>query len=336
MLLKNKIKRKQTTSIIKDKPKLWDLYKDGVTKSMLEKFHSCPEKMRLSYIEGLRGDTDSAALKFGNIVHSTLEYLYANGVRDEDSVTEILDRLRQEETNQATGLDKAKKLSAIEENYDLAYPVILAYLKHWEGIDLSESIIDIEKEFCIEFNGINIRGKIDKIYRSNTNAIWFRDIKTKGQINEQILRLVMANDLQLNLYAWAAKQLYNEPIKGVQYDIIRKPQLRQRKEKNPESREDFIDRVAKDIADRPEFYFVRLEFLFSQKELQNWEKEFTQMIREIVSWNEGLVPHYKRTVNCETRYGSCEFLNYCATGNKFGYAKRDMLFPELKGVDVDD
>jgi len=342
MLLVNKPRLKAKPELkINSSPQVnkqagWDLYRDGISKSMLEKFHACPEKMRLSYIQGIKGDYDSANLRFGNTVHSAIERMYRDGVcneaRSEQRIKEILMDIRRADIKKAaTAVNKASILETIEENHGKAIAVVLGYYRYWKETDSKRKWIDLEKEFDILFSGIRIRGKIDGSYRPDTGKIWIKDIKTKGQINENNLRLVMSNDLQLNIYGWAAKQLYNEPVAGVEYDIIRNPQLRQ---KQTEDKANFIARIAADIETRPEFYFMRFSFPFSEKEIAAWEKEFQIMLEEITRWANNIPRfNYKRTSSCETRYGRCEFLNYCASNSLMGYTKRTEIFPELKGVE---
>ena len=65
----------------KNKPSpTWDLYRDGITYSLLSKFFVCRERFRLSTVEGWSETGLQSGLEFGSAFHACLEKLLDRAV----------------------------------------------------------------------------------------------------------------------------------------------------------------------------------------------------------------------------------------------------------------
>lgn len=68
---------------------------------------------------------------------------------------------------------------------------------------------------------ITLGGRFDGLVRRRDDGtLWLWETKTSRSISE--LADTLWNDIQATIYAWAASTIYNEPVVGVVYNIIRK------------------------------------------------------------------------------------------------------------------
>ena len=111
-------------------------------------------------------------------------------------------------------------------------------------------IIEREKDFAIQWYGLNIKGKIDRIDRTDT-GIEVIDYKSSSSppvgIKDETGKANI--DLQIPLYIDAIKQEYpNEKVDAVYYSLSKCKPIRRNKT-NPEDLERFAERVKKHLAE---------------------------------------------------------------------------------------
>jgi ATP-dependent helicase/DNAse subunit B len=323
---------------------MWNLYRDGLTQSMLNVFLSCPEKMRLSYCQGLESTkAATSAMEFGNLVHDLLDMVYS-GFRDTANQQDFVENLQPHLTLAINDYhdEKSEELlaegsdtMALELNTALADLVLPTYFQTWKEDWATFEWVALEEVFdevlTVEYNGqmhsIRIRGKFDGIVRIN-GKLWLFETKTKGRIEEDNIVDKLSLDLQVFLYFWAMKQRYGEYPAGVIYNIIRKPQQRR---KSDEDIKAFASRVGIEVRKDPSHYFVRINGTVTKSELNEWEQEFHQIIRQVIQWFEGGF-HYKNTTHCMGSFTPCTFLGLCGGGRHEFYRPRKKLFKELDMV----
>lgn len=153
---------------------------------------------------------------FGTVVHKLLEYWYTDRV-----VVEAMADLR-------------KQPNAIAEFITFGYNLLEHYL-HWQKTD-SSFYADTNLEFlsCEEGFSVPIRnqrgnpsskfvfaGKVDGVIRHRFDGkLYLHEIKTTKSIDSRLQQLPF--EMQPTAYLLAMQEIYQEPIEGVIYTIIRK------------------------------------------------------------------------------------------------------------------
>lgn len=326
---------------------LWNPYRDGVTQGLLQKFLTCPEKLRLSCVDGIqpiaRGVMGNPALAFGNLFHETLDTIYTSHRESPlylSSIRGVIrDCLRESEQRDRQILNTAmnstpEDLNTLEENYGFAEIMLTAYFEHWKEDFETFEWVGLEETFSVPYTSpsqtvpIQIRGKFDGIFRVG-GKLWLFETKTKGRIEEDSICDRLPYDLQVCLYLWAMEKIYGESPQGVVYNLVRRPQLRRSvKESLPE----FLERVSVDVTARPAFYFIRYNVSFLEDERTKWKTEFDGIVDQLMSWWWGKF-HYRDSTACSSRFGNCEFLPVCGRNDRTNYERRSEVFPELNQLE---
>lgn len=313
----------------------WDLHQHGVTQGFLANWLSCQERVRLSHKEMLHQERGSFASEFGNIIHTVNERLYGSG-KAKDLYKVMGDY--EKETKAAAKKGKAGistvQLQELEEQWAMAWGVMPSYVQKWEE-DFSqvewialEEVFEVNVEIIIDdfVHNILVRGKWDGVFRTLVaKRLRLFETKTKGQVKEDSLMDRLVIDLQVMLYLWAIWKTYGEVPGGVTYNIIRRPQLRRGKS---ETLKQFTERIWKDVATRPDFYYMRYQSDIVEQDLVAFEAELLQVLRQVVLWDAGEF-HFKNPAACNLGGYDCRFLPICSRGDRSGFVKRTQPFPEL-------
>jgi len=166
---------------------------------------------------------------------------------------------------------------------------------------------------------------MDGRFQKGPKSLWLFENKFKGRIEAGNLMNQLPLDLQVHIYLYAlAKETGRKP-KGVLYNIIRRPQLKQKKN---EPLSDFIARIGEDVKKRPEFYFIRFEVGIMSREMKDFESDLEAMIHDYVMWYRGKRGTYKNGAHCLQPY-PCRYLPICSQNDMSGYWQRTKVFPEL-------
>jgi len=152
-------------------------------------FERCPRRYYYSYVLFAPPDFTPYYLYLGKIVHKILAYIESTG---EPFKPFLLDLLFQFEFQEE---DEIKKV------YDLSLSLISNW-RRWRSERDEEEIKGLEKPFQIlTNNGTLFKGRIDRVSYQPENQLWvISDYKTGSS---KIPRKDIANNLQLNLYAFA-------------------------------------------------------------------------------------------------------------------------------------
>lgn len=307
----------------------YDPYRDGVTNSMLAKWMECREKARLS-LQGWTPKQRSFALTFGTVVHEILQKAYEDLQKGKEirlkKYLKKIETLWEEENptvDERTSAD-------FEMSLLFAESVLPVYFDYWEK-DSRLDWLAVEKEFEVPWklpNGktVSLRGKRDGLFRRGKET-WLMEHKTKGRIDEWGLVERISFEQQVMLYLTALlEEDSSKKVNGVLYNILRRPGLKQ---KVSEPIATFAKRCAEDVEARRDFYFLRLEVSISKQEVSEFKGQLGAAIWDFVQWTEGKVGHYRNTGACEGKYGTCEMIGVCGSGNYSRLFKRDKVSPEL-------
>jgi len=266
--------------------------KDIWTQSRLKTWQICPYKEALRYREKLAPISIKRSLSIGTAIHKGLETW---------SIPAALEALR---------LPYANSQEEQDEN-DLAEVTVKALLEGYSKVfepfesHMPEYSFDLPmmNEYHHKSSSYRICGKIDDIATINDEN-WIVEYKTAGKLDGAYMERLYL-DSQITMYMLAAKRLGWKPV-GVIYRILRKPQLRKGK---TESKEQFLNRLEKDIADRPDFYFTEQLLRRTDEDLEAFEKQLwdeTHLANKLYKENK-VYPH---SANCNL-YGQCEYMPIC-------------------------
>ena len=256
----------------------WDLYRDGVSYSLLSRFINCRERFRLYAVEGLRPEKSGRdALEFGTYVHRILE-LHAK--KPNLSIHALV------KANPCP-LDPALK--------PVAQVVMDRYL--WWYKNSKYRYIAQEEVFDVPYllpNGrtLRLRGRFDEILRAPAGyprgTIWIQENKTKEKINTYQIESFLPNNLQTMFYSTAAERHYSRPVTGVVYNVIRKP-THKRSVQKKETQEQFLERLDGIIEADPKHFFHRVEFPFHKSHLERWQlRTLNPILLDLCRWWESI------------------------------------------------
>ena len=335
MPLKLKLKAKELYS--------WDPRRDGLTQSMLATVLSCPEKANLSLREGLTSTRqDSAALMFGSVFHLTKD-IFSNSVKEDpdillksdDALLCIVDEalsLSANKTQSELALAPEQTRVLFEREMGMIEHVFRAYILRWRKEDSRIKWKAIEHIFDVPFTfdkeTIRLRGKRDGEFYQN-KGLWLHELKTKSDLKTDAIADKLNFDKQVMMYFWTQWLEYGERPVGCCYDLVRRPQLRRGKN---QPLKEFLDRIAADVKERPDWYFVRLYArLDAWRHVEEWvARDFTNMLRDTLRWWDGL-RNYKDDSQCISMYGTCQFLPICSDSlKKESYERKTTAFSELE------
>ncbi len=188
-----------------------DLSKIVWSASSLKEFLQCKRKYYLNNILKIKEHEITLkpkAYELGNIVHKTLEEYYRQDNRTYKKLIDIFDRRRTENSFLNLDLEIWKR--------KLVEFVNLEKSRFEEGF----KIVDLEKPFLIDFNGIKLKGTIDRIDCINDEH-YVLDYKTSSNLKLNSKRnFESAVDFQLEFYYLAVEKLYEtNKIKTFYYDL---------------------------------------------------------------------------------------------------------------------
>lgn len=352
--------------------------KGGITQSLLSRFLACPERFRLLVCEGLAPhDNFNHRIEYGNMWHVCEEALAASAAPWDSDVTQGRWKAALHSySRELTGRYRSAQHDVVHW-YRTCLVHFPEYIRYWmEHPDvIDRTPLFQEESFAVPYtlpSGriVTLRGKWDSVdlVGGPKGGIYLQENKTKGDINEQQLKRQLNFDLQTMLYLVALETWlktdpnYNgdpKPIRGVRYNVIRRPfsggrgSIRQHKpsKSNPrgESTEEFYERFKRDYLEvEPEYWFMRWKVEVKPADVEAFKVQFLHpTLERLVDWwyhvgshkspfhNQGgkACPlHYRMPFglyNVLLEGGSTEYDEYLDTGSEAGLTHIDNLFPEL-------
>ena len=303
--------------------------KDGVTFSMLSRYLVCKERFRLLVVEGLApAPKFSHFIEFGNMWHICEEHLAGNNDWEaalHKYAAEAIDQY----PNQQTDVDKWYNVCLAQFPHYVSY-----WKKHPDTIKrtpiFQEEVFDVPIKLP-SGHIVRLRGKwdsVDLLGEGSNAGIYVHENKTRGEVVEEQIKRQMIMDLQTMIYVvaleerqkavtqrvkdatWDADQnlkLLDKPIKGVRYNVIRRPlsggkgTIKQSDGtkgtkcpkckgeagnyacpkclgngrfggKPPETKEEYYARLAQYIEEEPETYFFRWRVEISRGDIDRFKR----------------------------------------------------------------
>lgn len=343
------------------RPPLWKgPHIQGVTQSLLGSFTVCRERFRLSVIEGWQSpERFESSLEYGHMWHLCEEhYDYAP----------VLNKYARELAAQhpLSSEDIAKWVRICK----IQFPIYEAY---WASKPKdTRKLILPEEEFDIAYpvsslQSFRLRGKIDGILTDSEDGLWLQENKTKGEIDEVALTEQLRWDLQTMFYATVVEQLiiqakkgsklYGKELKGVLYNVVRRPlsggrhSIRQHKptKSNPagESLNDYYKRLEGLIQSEPDYFFMRWDVPLYRSDIREFRIQFLDpILTELSNWYDWVTKgdpfrpgnsiHYRLAngvYNPIARGGVTHLDDLINTGSTVGLVRGTRLFKELSDGD---
>ncbi len=301
------------------------------TQSSLVAFAECPEKHRLSYIEGGNGikprvvDLKMAA---GTEMHKAVFALH-RGIRptDVEQYIRIGFAVFKKSYNHSP-----QTLQDIEVAAECTIGAMYGYKKQWlsRPMKLQFDKENIPIDFDMEVHGeiCRFNGEIDWMGNKNGHPVLV-EVKNTADISQKFkFDVEMSPQTLLYIIGYYEQYAKKNEVVLTLFDYIRKPSIRPQK---GESLQQYMRRVREDYIGRPEFYFHRAYIRREAKDLLRFKQELIALVRthRFVSrrnlW-------YKNRKACNAR-GRCQFFDICAFGQTPGimanFERKKMQHEEL-------
>lgn len=352
----------------------------GITFSMLTRFLSCRERFRVYAIEGLRTiDKFNARMEYGQLWHACEEALAAKKPWEDSLLTYVKD------------LSKRYPMDRVQVSHwynvcKVQFPIYVQYWKKQPDVKERTPVYQ-EKVFDVPYvlpsgRVIRLRGKfdaVDIIGKGSLQGVYLQENKTKANPDEIEIKRQLLFDLQTMMYLVVLQRLQQNlqfkdargfpikaPIKGVRYNVIRRPLAGGRgiivrhkptkKKPQGESFEEFYNRLKTEhIAKEPEYYFARWKCEVGTSDIDRFRREcLDPILEQLCAWYEvvtstsvgkavavdpfgvtanGVAMHWRHPFGSENtidEYGHSDLDEYIQTGSKTGLHSVDTLFRELQ------
>lgn len=294
----------------------------GVSFSMLEDFMNC-RQMATYRAEGIQSRAPSMPLTFGTIVHDVMAQGHIAMTKGKKLKIKEYVKISEALWRKNTPRASVDAVQIMEQALLFAEVVMPLYFEYWADFYRKVKWLQVEDfgrvELVVGDSKIPFNFKMDGVY-STGKTIWLHEQKTHSRWDEAALMDRLPFSLQIVAYLIALREYSNRYAAGVNYSIIRRPNLRQG---NVETLPAFGERIKADIRSRPDFYFVKFEVGIDQKEQVRAGEYLYGLIKDFLDWHDGKVPTYRNTSQCENKYGRCTYLPICARGDMNGFTKRE-------------
>ena len=260
----------------------WNPTLHGVTQSLVQKFIGDKDRFHKHAVGGLRETNRKEAMEYGSIFHKLVELgakmgskytpllmlkamnKFMKGRYDNEQSTKLCKIAIAQYTEYRKFIAKKPKHDYIAAEPVFGPPDTLFELPpvHFNP----NEVISINIPRGIK---IPLRGRIDGVLNKNGH-MWIEENKTKSRIDVPFLLNTVPVNIQVMFYVVCSQLKYKRPCRGVVYNVIRKPQEKQRVK---ETDEDFIARIVENIKLRPTHYFYRLEYEFQPGQVEKWTRE---------------------------------------------------------------
>jgi len=203
-----------------------------ISASGIRCWKECRRKYHFIYNENLRPQVTAPAFRFGSLVHTglaqILQWASADELHGMPTVGEIKTVLEKHDDGEPVDAVELYKAVHCLERWCFHYPI---------G---AHKILAIEEYFEVPIgHGRRLRGYIDAIVEDTaTGEQWVLEHKTAARFDERYMTRLLRDDQATAYIVGANKSGYN--VKGVMYNILLKPSIRQKKSEN---REEYIERI---------------------------------------------------------------------------------------------
>lgn len=275
-----------------------------ITNSKRCTFLDCQYRYFLEYERRLSPVSEAAYFVWGALIHECLEAV-DNGISTENFIEG--ERTRIEES---TEILTEKQITQMDLFLNLLQYVMDAYLLKYYEKDLARyETLGAERIFELELpSGAIFKGKIDRVVRDTvTGETYIWEIKTAAMTGDTYWQAIQIGSQPIG-YLLAAQRCYGFQVTKVIYDVLKKPQIRQ-KVHEPDA--DFYIRVGEAYLLGRDKYFERRPITKTQQQIDTYYYEIDQVARDIM-WHtkEGSFAMHHPT----NKKGGCCYYPICVNG----------------------
>lgn len=348
-------------------PLRWDLYRDGITFSLLSKFLVCRHRFWLRTVHGLRPDEGfDYKIEFGNLMHIGYEFVDKGYAVVKQKMAEYGQKLAVRYP--ADDTDKVKSIRWWVGVAQAMFPIYQDFHK-----DKQKSYVFQERVFRVPTKlpsgrVIDLRGKWDGgrlLPHNRKDYLWLQENKNKGSVDVEGLTNSLMNDLQTQIYAntftrWikTAKEPWaRKPFSGVLYNVVKRPlgdwhAIRQKVNESPEEfAKRIIDgdgKVYKGVRGEPEKSFFRWNIGMDDGDVRRFERmTLFPILEDLCDWWDSIKENPEdpwfangkpNTKHCLRPHGVYDamydglrgdFDQFLTRGSMVGLTTTDEMFPEL-------
>lgn len=274
-----------------------------ITYSELRTLFQCPMQHNFRYVRGLRPKKKSTALGESSKAHDAVEIFYKGGTPEE--AIKVFD-----DVDSDVLLDSRPEAQQKFMRMKALLTVYFETRGSWDRDEFTFKHVEEEFNIPIDFpgigkvDGVRFAGKIDGIWKSKgRNLLQVVEHKFLAQFSETRNTLMM--DLQVSLYAVAAKEVFGVNVPITLYNVVKKPAHRL---KHNETLEDFYERVLGEVRKDTAKYFIRLPVTRGKREFEEAKRVLVHGAR-ILS-GETPLPYVYRNVGMMCTMG-CSYLDIC-------------------------
>lgn len=293
---KKEIKLRSVKPKLRAEP-LWNLERDGVTFSLLQRFYVCRHRFWIRTVLGLRPDEGfKHSMEYGSMFHAGLE---AFAHSDGNSLITRIDYAKKGIKAYGT---KLKSQFPDDEGKiifwrNLAEAQFEVYANHWKKEDLTRDYTAQEATFCVPTvlpsgRTVKVRGKYDELFIQKKDVL--QENKCKGEVDEVGITSALHTDMQTGTYLHSldgSDLIDGRTCLDVLYNVILRPlggkyPMRQ---KVSETEKQFQQRAIDDIHANPDKYFHRWKVSLSKTDLQNFRNRILfPMLEQLCDWWESI------------------------------------------------
>jgi len=292
---------------------------DGITFSLLSRFLVCRERFRLLVVEGIRpAKTFNHSIEYGQMWH-TCEETFSTGNDWNPDLREYSIYLCRKYPTQQEQVEHWYNVCRVQ------FPIYVDYWKKNKDVTKRKPV-EQEQVFSVPYKlpsgrTVILKGKRDGVDQIGRDGKYLTEHKTKGDIREEIIKRQLSFDLQTMLYMIAYQEEKGESLKGVRYNVVRRPlsggegtikrhkptqgtkcNLKSCKEhpsvdcnkckgtgrvgaKPEETKEHFYNRVSDIIEAKPETYFMRWKCEVSEEEVETFRIQcLNPVLEQLCNW----------------------------------------------------
>lgn len=219
-----------------------------VSYSLLSSFRNCRKHCKFRYLDGLKPQETSKALRYGSLMHTCLEKFHLT--RSEEEVNnylkeyyELNNKPKTEDFTYKKKADTSGSLDSMSlwdvDEYIVSKNMMKAYMERYKEEDFK--VIWIEKDFTgpiIDMTtydpipGVCMVGKIDGLIERK-DGYWLLENKTAAKVDGSYIEKLWS-DFQIIAYCYYVKKCFNIDCKGVLYNVLLKCPLKRDKEETEE------------------------------------------------------------------------------------------------------
>ncbi len=232
-----------------------------ITFSEISTLFRCPKSWEFRYDRGLRPRRKSTALGESGMAHESFELFY-KGASPEEAL-KLFDDVDSDKLNESSveAQQRFLRMKALLSVYFNTRGARDRQMYDFEHVEVEFSIPLTLPGIC-DIPDVNFAGKIDGIWKDKkTGVLQVVEHKFLAQFSESRNTLLM--DLQVSLYAIAAREVFGVVVPLTLYNVCRKPMHRMKK---TETSDEYYQRVLGEVSKDPEKYFVRIPVVRGSKD----------------------------------------------------------------------